>query len=133
VPVLLAITAPSATTIMAVDHLLLPHLLGISRSLHHVPAWRETQRANWPAICSLLIATGYGTVASAILPGHVLYATTRNWGPVPLESWLLAGALYVLIVTALHRRADAHHLIAIPHEAEAPVLAYAGGRSSPHN
>jgi hypothetical protein len=68
VPVLLAITAASAGTIMAVDHFLLPHLLGISRSLQQIPA-----------VWALLIATGHGTVASAILPGHVLYATPRNW------------------------------------------------------
>jgi purine-cytosine permease-like protein len=114
VPVLLAITAPSATTIMAVDRLVLSRLFGISRSLQHIPAWRETGRANWPAIGALLIATGYGAVASAILPGHALYATPRNWGPVPLESWLLASVLYLVIVAALHRRANIRAILAFP-------------------
>jgi hypothetical protein len=114
VPVLLAITAPSATTIMAVDRFVLSRLFGISRSLQHIPAWRETGRANWPAIGALLIATGYGAVASAILSGHALYATPRNWGPVPLESWLLAGVLYLVIVAALHRRANIRAIVAFP-------------------
>jgi phosphatidylserine/phosphatidylglycerophosphate/cardiolipin synthase-like enzyme/purine-cytosine permease-like protein len=100
VPILLAITAPSATTIMAVDQLLVPRLFGCPRSLTHVPAWRDTPLANWPAIVAMLVAIAYGATASAILPGHAIYDSPRNWGPVPLETWLLAGAIYLASVAA---------------------------------
>src|SRR5207248_4756823 len=38
----LAVTVPSATVIMAVDHFVLPRLFRISRPLDHVPRWEET-------------------------------------------------------------------------------------------
>jgi purine-cytosine permease-like protein len=103
----LAITVPCATTIMAVDHFLLPRWFGISRSLAKVPAWEETGLGNWPAIAALVVAVAYGAIASAILPGSLGYDTARNWGPVPLECWALAGGLYVVGV-ALARAVTAN-------------------------
>ncbi len=95
----LAITVPCATVIMAVDHFLLPRMFGISRSLSKVPAWEDTGLANWPAIVSLVTAVIFGAVGLAILPFGWGYSAEHNsWGPVPLESWLIAGGLYVVLV-----------------------------------
>ena len=100
----LAITVPCATTIMVADHFLLPRLYRISRPLTHVPSWEEAGIFNVPAVVSLLVAVAYGAVASAILPGNLGYDTARNWGPIPLESWLIAGGLYVALVAVLQDR-----------------------------
>jgi purine-cytosine permease-like protein len=114
VPVFLAITAPCATTIMAVDWFVLPRWFGISRPMVAVPSWRQAAVANWPAIVSLLAATAYGATASAILPAHLGFATARNWGPVPLECWLLAGALYVVFAALAQGAANVHRIPGIP-------------------
>ena len=111
----LAITVPCATTIMAVDHFLLPRWFRISRPLDAVPAWEQTRLANWPAIVALLVAVGYGAIASAILPGSLnVYDSARNWGPIPLECWLIAGVLYAGLV-AVSRTADVRELLGFPH------------------
>ena len=95
----LAISVPSATVIMAVDHFALPRLLGISRLLTQVPTWREAGLCNWPAVVSLLVAVCFGVTGSASWPNGWLNATPSNhWGPVPLESWLIAGGLYLALV-----------------------------------
>ncbi len=112
----LAITVPCATTIMVVDHFLLPRWLKISRPLTVVPPWEKTRFANWPAIVSLLVAVGYGAIASAILPsGWNVYDTPQNWGPVPLECWLIAGGLYLLIVTVTQSMTNARTWLGFPH------------------
>jgi hypothetical protein len=94
----LAITVPCATVIMVVDHFLLPRIYGISRPLLRVPSWQEAGVFNIPAVVSLLVAVIYGSISSAILPGNLGYNTPRNWGPIPLECWLIAGVLYVALV-----------------------------------
>jgi purine-cytosine permease-like protein len=110
----LAITVPCATTIMAVDHFLLPRWFRISRPLDEVPAWEQTRFANWPAIVALLVAVAYGAIASAILPGGLnVYDTAQNWGPIPLESWLIAGALYVGLV-AVARTFEVREVLGFP-------------------
>src|SRR5947208_1531050 len=97
----LAITVPSATDIMVVDHFLLPRLYRISRPLLRVPAWDEAGLLNIPAVVSLLVAVAYGAIASAILPGNLGYDTPRNWGPVPPECRVLSGALDMALTTAV--------------------------------
>src|ERR671938_116243 len=108
----LAITVPCATTIMAVDHFLLPRLYRISRPLTHVPSWEEAGIFNVPAVVSLLVAVAYGSIASAILPGNLGYDTARNWGPVPLECWVLSGALYMALVAAVQQSPNVKRLLA---------------------
>src|SRR5918911_1213355 len=97
----LAITVPCATVIMTVDHFVLPGRFRISRPLLQVPSWQEAGRINIPAVISLLVAVAYGAIASAILPGNLGYDSARNWGPVPLECWAIAGALYAALVAAV--------------------------------
>jgi purine-cytosine permease-like protein len=118
----LAITVPCATTIMAVDHFLLPRWFRISRPLDAVPAWEETRVANWPAIVALLVAVAYGAIASAILPGSLnVYDTPQNWGPIPVESWLIAGGLYVVLV-AVARTFDVREVLGFPHSLDARTI-----------
>jgi hypothetical protein len=86
----------------------------MARSLIRIHAWRETALANWPPIAALLLAVGYGGTASAILPGGLGFPSARDGGPVPAESWLLAGALYLLFVAAARRTANARGLLGFP-------------------
>ena len=84
---------------MAVDHFLLPRLFRISRPLTRVPAWQDAGLINVPAVVALLVAVFFGVTGSASWPRGWLESTPPNsWGPVPLESWLIAGALYVALV-----------------------------------
>ncbi|MGN6176240.1 MAG: hypothetical protein ACTHPS_25320 [Streptosporangiaceae bacterium] len=77
IPVFLAITAPCATVIMAVDRFVLPRLLGVSRPIGRVPSWQQAAVANWPAIASLMVASIYGAIASAILPARLGFLTAE--------------------------------------------------------
>jgi purine-cytosine permease-like protein len=91
----LAVTAPCATTIMCVDHFLLPRLFGISRPLLKIPRWGDTSVGNWPAIFALAIAVLFGAWATGIVPGE---NPNRYWGPGPLEAWALSAVLYIVFV-----------------------------------
>src|SRR5205814_8611727 len=96
----LAITVPCATVIMCVDHFLLPRLFRISRPLTQVPAWEEAGLINWPATLALLGAVFFGVTGTASWPhGWLESAPQDSWGPVPLEAWLIAGWLYVALVS----------------------------------
>jgi purine-cytosine permease-like protein len=88
----LAITVPSASVIMYIDHFLLPKLFGISRPLMKIPSWGDTALFNWPGLIALCAAVFYGAWASGIVPGE---SAARYWGPAPLEAWAIAGALYI--------------------------------------
>jgi purine-cytosine permease-like protein len=95
----LAISVPSASVIMAVDHYLLPRIYRISRPLLEVPSWDDAGWFNWPAVTSLLVAVFYGVTGAASWPnGWIESSPPTGWGPVPLESWLIAGGLYVGLV-----------------------------------
>jgi purine-cytosine permease-like protein len=89
---LASITLPCATIIMVVDHFVLPKLLRISRPLLAVPAWNETGVGNLPAIAALVLAVGFGCVATGTIPQDA----HRYWGPATPITWALAGCLYLL-------------------------------------
>jgi purine-cytosine permease-like protein len=99
----LAITVPCATVIMCVDHFVLPRLFRISRPLTSVPSWEETGLINVPAVLALLAAVAFGVTGTANWPNGWIYASPQNsWGPVPVESWLIAGGLYIVLVWVAH-------------------------------
>jgi purine-cytosine permease-like protein len=87
-----AIGVPSATIIMAVDHFIVPRMFRISRPLDRVPSWRETGKANWPAIVALVVAVVFGAWGSGLLPGG---APSVNLGIVPLDAWAMGAVLYL--------------------------------------
>ena len=99
----LAVTVPSATVIMAVDHFLLPRIYRISRPLTQVPSWEGAGLLNWPATLALLVAVFFGVTGTASWPNGWLQAAPSNsWGPVPLEAWAIAGVGYILLVGLAH-------------------------------
>jgi purine-cytosine permease-like protein len=132
----LAITVPCATVIMTVDHFLLPRLFRISRPLTRVPSWEETGVINIPAVAALLAAVFFGVTGTANWPHGWIYASPQNsWGPVPVESWLIAGGLYVALVALARATGPVRDLLgfprtvpddAIPTEAVADVATLAG-------
>jgi purine-cytosine permease-like protein len=132
----LAITVPCATVIMCVDHFLLPRLFRISRPLTSVPSWEETGLINVPAVLALLAAVAFGVTGTADWPNGWIYASPQNgWGPVPLESWLIAGVLYIGLVWVAHAAGQVRGALgfartvpdeAIPTEAVSDVGSLAG-------
>lgn len=109
----LAVTVPSATVIMYTDQLLLPKLAGIRRRLDTVPAWDQVAFANWPAIVSLIIAILFGSYGSGIMPGQD-GSPLQGWGVVPLEAWLLGGAIYAVLALIVARTGDYRRLLGFP-------------------
>jgi hypothetical protein len=84
---------------MAVDHFLLPRLFRISRPLTQVPAWSQAGTCNVPAVVALLAAVIFGVIGLADLPSGWGYDTApSNWGPVPVEAWVLSGVVYIAAV-----------------------------------
>ena len=88
-----AIGVPSATMIMAVDHFVLPRVFHISRPLDRIPTWGQAGKINWAAVIALIISVTFGSFATGLLGNNVNY-----WGIAPVETWLAAGALYLLTV-----------------------------------
>src|SRR5262249_53372967 len=84
----LAITVPTASVIMFIDHFLLPRWFGISRPLVKIPAWSQTAWFNWPALIALCGAVFFGAWASGIVPGA---DPSRLWGVPPPEAGGLGG------------------------------------------
>jgi len=119
----LAVTVPSATVIMAVDHFLLPRLFRISRPLDHVPRWEETGFVNVPAVIALLGAVFFGVTGTASWPhGWLEAAPPNSWGPVPLETWLIAGAAYIALVALVRSAASVKSLLGFSRPALAATV-----------
>jgi purine-cytosine permease-like protein len=100
----LAITVPTASVIMFIDHFLLPRWFRISRPLLKIPAWSDTAWFNWPGLIALCGAVFFGAWASGIVPGE---DSTRLWGIPPLEAWVLGGVTYVAGVALVQAFAPA--------------------------
>ena len=136
VAVFLAIAVPCATVIMAVDHFLLPRFFRISRPLTTVPSWEQVGLINVPAVVALLVAVFFGATGTAIWPHGWIYSTPQeSWGPVPVESWLIAGGLYFGLVALVRAFGPVRSWLgfpktvpdeAIPTEAIADVATLAG-------
>jgi O-antigen/teichoic acid export membrane protein len=67
------------------------------------------------AVVALLVAVFFGVTGSASWPHGWLESTPPNsWGPVPLESWLIAGALYVALVAAVRAAGPVRDALGFP-------------------
>jgi purine-cytosine permease-like protein len=105
-----SITLPSVTVVMCVDQYVLPRL-GAGRRSVAIPSWRAAGLANWPGIVAVLAAVLFGAYGLVLFPGQT---SAPRLGLVPVEAWLLAGALYALLASTAgpwllgHARADQH-------------------------
>jgi purine-cytosine permease-like protein len=101
-----AATVPTATTLMAVDVLLLPKLFGTRRDVSNVLNWRDLESTNWLGIIALL----FGVVVSIVLsiPGNVIPNFGLSIGLAPFEGWLAAVILYLGMIAAVRGRATFH-------------------------
>jgi hypothetical protein len=107
-----AIALPSATVVMCVDQFLLPRWFGLDRSVAPIPQWRAAAAGNWPGIVAVLVAVLFGAWGLALFPGQT---TTPSLGLVPVEAWLLAAALYLLLVAAVRPMPNAKALLGFAH------------------
>jgi purine-cytosine permease-like protein len=111
-----ASTVPTATTLMAIDVLLLPRLFGIKRDLSGVLSWRDLKSTNWIGIASLV----FGVVVSVVLsiPGNVIPNFGLSCGIAPVEGWAASVLLYLVLILAMRGKVNFHWTIGL-REAEA--------------
>ncbi|TCO55032.1 cytosine permease [Actinocrispum wychmicini] len=102
-----SIALPSATVVMCVDKFVLPRLSPVERPAA-VPSWRAAGLANWPAIAAVLVAVLFGAWGLGLLPGQ---GSTPSLGLVPVEAWLIAGLVYLLLGTVAARSSGARTLL----------------------
>jgi hypothetical protein len=70
---------------------------------------------NWPATLALLGAVFFGVTGTASWPHGWIYASPPNsWGPVPLESWAIAGALYIALVAVARATVPVRSALGVP-------------------
>lgn len=112
-----ASTVPTATTIMAIDVLLVPKIFGIKRNLSRVPAWRDLDSTNWLGIIALL----FGVVVSLLLsiPDSVIPHFGLSIGLAPFEGWAAAVVLYLGLIAAARSRASFKWVLGLRPFAEA--------------
>ena len=103
-----AIALPCATVVMCVDQFLLPRLFRLNRSVDEIPSWRGAGIGNWPAIVAVLVALAFGAWGLLLFPGQT---SAPSLGLVPVEAWLLAGVLYVVLVALVARAPNAKALL----------------------
>jgi purine-cytosine permease-like protein len=104
-----AIALPSATVVMCVDQFLLPRLVGLDRPVDRIPSWREAGLGNWPGIVAVLAAVLFGAWGLGLFPGQ---DSAPSLGLVPVESWLIAGVLYLALAAAVARTGSARSVLA---------------------
>jgi purine-cytosine permease-like protein len=115
-----AIALPSATVVMCVDQFLLPRWFGLRRGVEPIPEWRAAAAGNWPGIVAVLLAVLFGAWGLALFPGQT---SAPPLGLVPVEAWLLAAALYLVLVAAVRPMANAEALLGFArHLRQEPVV-----------
>lgn len=106
-----ASTVPTATTLMAIDVLLLPRLFNIQRDLSSVRNWRDLQSTNWLGIAALLFGVAVSVVLS--IPGNVLPNVGLSIGLAPLEGWVAAVILYLGLIAAVRTKENFHAAVGV--------------------
>lgn len=106
-----ASTVPTATTLMAIDVLLLPRIFGIRRDLSAVRNWRALEETNWLGIVALL----FGVVVSVVLsiPGNVIPGFGLSIGLAPLEGWIAAVVLYLGMIAVVRTNENFHRVVGV--------------------
>jgi hypothetical protein len=105
-----SIALPSVTVVMCVDQFVLPRLLGFTRSVSPIPAWRQAGIANWPGIVAVVIALLFGAWGLGLLPGQEI---VPDLGLVPVEAWLLAGVIYAGLAAVAIRMPSATTILGV--------------------
>lgn len=90
-----ASTVPTATTIMAIDTLIIPKLFGLKRDLSKISGWATSQATNWVAVTSLIIGVFISIILS--IPGNVLPNIGLSVGLAPFEGWVSAVISYLVL------------------------------------
>ncbi len=126
------IFVPCATTIMAVDHFIVPRVFGLKRPTHRVTSWGNTAFINWVGVIALVIALAVGAYTGGLIPGTAGFGTT-NIGLPTLQSWVVAAVAYLVGIAIVRSRKDAYRLLGYPHDYEVPAThhaapAHAGAR-----
>lgn len=116
------IFVPCATTIMAVDHFVVPRLFGLKRPTYKVTSWANTAFINWVGVIALVIALIVGSYTAGLIPGTSGFGTT-NIGLPTLQSWVVAAGAYLIGVALMRNRKDVYRLLGYPHDYEVPATA----------
>ncbi|OLB81876.1 MAG: hypothetical protein AUI14_01775 [Actinobacteria bacterium 13_2_20CM_2_71_6] len=103
-----AIALPSTTVVMCVDQFLLPRLTSIVRPVQPIPSWRMAGLANWPGIVAVLAALLFGAWGLQLFPGQT---SAPALGLVPVEAWLIAGVLYLVLAWVVARLPDGETIL----------------------
>jgi purine-cytosine permease-like protein len=103
-----AIALPSTTVVMCVDQFLLPRLTGMTRPVDVIPTWRAAGLVNWPGIVAVLAAVLFGAWGLQLLPGQT---SAPSLGLVPVEAWLVAGVLYLVLALIAVRLPDGETIL----------------------
>jgi len=106
-----ASTVPTATTLMAIDVLLVPRIFGVRRNLSSVLNWRDLESTNWLGIISLLV--GVIVCVALSIPGNVIPNVGLSVGIAPLEGWAAAVILYLVLIAVVRSKASFHWFIGI--------------------
>jgi cytosine permease len=112
-----SIALPSATVVMCVDRFVLVRLIGMDRPVNPIPSWREAATANWPGIVAVVVAVLFGAWGQGLLPGQ---ETTPSVGLVPVEAWLLAAVLYVVLAVVAYRLPGSSRVLGFARPLRAP-------------
>jgi len=119
-----AVALPCATVVMCVDQFLLPRVLGLNRSVDRIPEWRTAGAGNWPAIVAVIASVLFGAWGLMLFPGQT---SAPSLGLVPVEAWLGAGVLYLVLAALVARMPNAKALLGfalhLRREPDAPVPA----------
>jgi hypothetical protein len=91
-----------------VDQFVLPRVLGIKRPVDRIPAWRAAGLGNWPGIVAVIAAVLFGAWGLQLFPGQ---SSAPSLGLVPVEAWLIAGVLYLLLAALVGRTGSARAVL----------------------